>query len=98
MCTLEKVVVYLYTAFFEFPPSQEWTRVYLWASNRMMQAHGKLPAGQTVWDMIGDVELGRQELRLPKHGSEHMVRIGHRGALATARKYGYTFLFHPARA
>lgn len=62
MCTLEKVVVYLYTAFFEFPPSQEWTRVYLWASNRMMQAHGKLPAGQTVWDMIGDVELGRQEL------------------------------------
>jgi hypothetical protein len=29
-----------------------------------------------------------------KYGSEHMARIGHRGALSTARKYGYTFLFH----
>jgi hypothetical protein len=26
MCTLEEVVAYLYTGFFEFPPSQEWTR------------------------------------------------------------------------
>ena len=33
-----------------------------------------------------------------RYGSKHMARIGHRGALSTARKYGYTFLFHRARA
>ena len=33
-----------------------------------------------------------------QHGSEHMACIGHRGALSTARKYGYAALFYKARA
>jgi len=62
MCTLEEVVTYLYTAFCEFPPSQERTRVYLWASNRVLQTRGRLPVGQTVWDLIEGAGLGQQEL------------------------------------
>ena len=33
-----------------------------------------------------------------KHGREHTARIGHRGALTTARRHGYATLFHAARA
>ncbi len=48
MCTLEEVAAYLYTACLSFPLAQEWANVYFWTSDRVMRAHSKLPAGQTI--------------------------------------------------
>jgi len=39
----------------------------LGASNYVLQAHGKLLASQTVWDVFEDVGLGQQELSDYEH-------------------------------
>jgi hypothetical protein len=65
MCSLEEVAAYLYTACLSFPLAQEWANVYFWASDRVMRAHGKLPEGQSIWDVIdpnGELGADRREL------------------------------------
>lgn len=63
MCSLEETVAYLYSACMAVPLASEWAHVYFWASDSVMRAHGRLPEGQTVWDLIGadgsrDVDRG----------------------------------------
>ena len=65
MCSLEEVVAYLYTACLSFPLAQEWAHVYFWASDQVMRAHGKLPEGQSIWDIIdpkGELGANHREL------------------------------------
>ncbi len=65
ICTLEEVAAYLYTASLEAPLACEWVRVYFWVSDRVMRAHGKLPEGQNIWNVIdpnGDLGADRREL------------------------------------
>lgn len=65
MCSLEEVVAYLYTACLSFPLAQEWANVYFWASDQVMRANGKLPKGQSIWDLIdpqGELGANHREL------------------------------------
>jgi hypothetical protein len=52
MCSLEEVTAYLYTACLSVPLAWEWANVYLWVLDRVLRTHGRLPEGQTVWDLI----------------------------------------------
>lgn len=65
MCSLEEVAAYLYTACLSFPLAQEWGNVYFWASDQVMRAHGKLPEGQSIWDIMdpkGELGANHREL------------------------------------
>ena len=75
LASLEEVTAYLYTAALEAPLAQEWADIYFWVGDHVMRAHGMLPKGQTVWDLINPDEAGSNVRELSPYLAELLHRL-----------------------
>ena len=53
LATPTEVMACMYAATMDAPLGHEWTNVYLWCGNIALTKHGKIPEGQTYWDIVG---------------------------------------------
>ncbi len=53
LATPSEVTACIYPATLIAPLDRYWADVYLWAANESLTKHGKLPEGQTFWDVQG---------------------------------------------